>query len=222
MPTPPSLSPGSVDETKPTHTVVLADDSVMTRQALAIAMKFMFPTCAIVGEASDGDEARELCLRSKPSVLITDLRLPKRNGIALITQLKLSLQGMGVMVHTGSECALMLALACEAHPSAVIHSDDGLNGLRKAFEAATTGERYISKAVMERTNKLGGDRIPLTQMEIAILSMVTEGQQTKEIASRLAMSDRTVGAHRESIHKKIGTHDQGELVKWAMRNGLLE
>ncbi len=202
--------------------MVLADDAIMTRQSLAIALPLLFPSCVVVGQASDGDEALELCLRLKPSVLISDLRMPKRNGIALITQLRSMLPAMGVMIHTGCESGVMLGLACDAHPAGLIHSDDGLSGLRKAFEAATAGERYVSKSVMERIKRQSAERISLTPTEISVLSMVLEGQLSKQIATRLGMSERTVGAHRESINKKLGTHDQASLWKWAMQNGLVQ
>lgn len=219
---PPSPSPKSVDESVQTHTVVFADDAVMTRQSLVIALPILFPSCVVVGQASDGDEALELCLRLKPSVLVSDLRLPKRNGLALITQLRTMLPGTGVMIHTGCENAVMLAVTCDAHPAGLIHSDDGVAGLRKAFEAARAGERYVSKAVMDRITRPGVKRSSLTPMEVTVLAMVAEGQLSKEIAVRLGMGERTVGSHRESINKKLGTRDHGALVKWAMRNGLME
>lgn len=222
MPRPPSLSPKSVAESKRAYAVVVADDAIMTRQSLAIALPLLFPSCVVVGQASDGDEALELCLSLKPSVLISDLRMPKRNGIALITQLRVMLPATGVMIHTGCENPVMLGLACDVHPAALIHSDDGLTGLRKAFEAATAGERYVSKSVMDRIKRQSAERSSLTPTEVAVLSMVAEGQLSKQVAMRLGVSERTVGAHRESINKKLGTHDQAGLFKWAVRNGLME
>ena len=189
---------------------------------MAIALPMIFPACSVVGEASDGDETVELCMRLKPAVLITDLRLPKRNGIGLITHFRSVLPSMGVMIYTGCESAELLGVTCDAHPAGVIHSEDGVLGLRKAFEAATAGERFVSKAVMDRIKRQSGERTALTTTEISVLSMVTEGQKTAEIASRLGMSERTVGAHRENIHKKLGTHDHAALLKWAMRNGMME
>lgn len=219
---PPSPSPNPAVKSTRAHTVVFADDAVMIRQTLIITLRSLFPSFVVVGEASDGDEAMELCMRLKPSVLISDLRLPKLNGLTLLMQLRTLLPRLSVMIHTGCENAEMLGLVCDAHPAGLIHSDDGLTGLRKAFEAASTGERYVSKAVMDRITRPGGGRAALTPMEITVLTMVAEGQQSKEIAHRLGISERTVGAHRESLNKKLGTHDQRELVRWAMRNGLVE
>lgn len=218
---PPSISP-VVDSTKSSPSVVLADDSVMTRQSLAIALRVLFPSCSVVGEASAGDEALELCLRLKPTVLLTDLRLPNKNGVALVTELKIRMKGLGVVVHTGSESATMLALACDAHPSAVIHTDDGIAGLRKAFEAALTGERYVSRAVMDRIERQGGNKHLLTATEVSVLALVTRGIQTKEVAQKMGVSERTVSSHRESIHRKTRTHDTSTLTLWAMRNGVIE
>lgn len=161
-------------------------------------------------------------MRLGPSVLITDLRMPKRNGIGLITHFRPVLPSMRVIIHTGCESADLLGLACDAHPAGVIHGEDGVIGLRRAFEAAIAGERYVSKAVMDRIDRQGGKRNTLTPTEISVLSMVLEEQKSSEIARRLGMSERTVGAHRESIHKKLGTHSQAALLKWAMRNGLME
>lgn len=222
MPTPPSLSPKAVAESTKTITVVLADDAILTRQSLAIAMPILFSSCLVVGQASDGDEALELCVRLKPMVLISDLRLPKRNGIVLITQLKSLLPALGVMIHTGCENGVMLGMACDAHPAGVVHSEDGVNGLRKGFEAAISGERYVSKAVMERITRQGGERCKLTPTELIVLMKVVGGESNKEIALRLGISERTVGAHRESINKKLGTHDQASMLKWAIQNGFVE
>ena len=76
--------------------------------------------------------------------------------------------------------------------------------------------------MIDRIKRQSGERTALTTTEISVLSMVTEGQKTAEIASRLGMSERTVGAHRENIHKKLGTHDHAALLKWAMQNGMIE
>jgi DNA-binding NarL/FixJ family response regulator len=218
----PSLSPGSVDESQSVYTVVLADDSRLLRESMEKTMKVIFPSCRVVGEASDGEGALELCLRLKPDVLITDLRLPKKNGILLIHELKALLPGTSVIVHTGSESATMLSLARDAHPAAILHSDDGLTGLRKAFEAATTGELYVSKAVLERIKRHAAEVVSLTPTELAVLSCLVRSQQTKGIAATINKSERTVAAHRESIYKKTGTHDMPGLLVWAMRNGLVE
>lgn len=219
---PPSLSPGSVDESQLIHTVILADDSRLVREAMEKTMHIIFPRCSVVGEASDGEEARELCLRLKPSVFITDLQLPKQNGILLIHEFKTLLPEMSVIVHTGSESATMLSMAFDAKPAGILHSDDGLTGLRKAFEAATTGELYVSKAVLDRIKRHGADVVPLTPTELAILVMLTASLHTKEIAVSRRTSERTVAAHRGSIYKKTGTHDIAGLLIWAMRNGFVK
>ena len=147
-------------------------------------------------------------MRLRPMVLISDLRLPKRNGIVLITQLKSLLPALGVMIHTGCENGVMLGMACDAHPAGVVHSEDGVNGLRKGFEAAISGERYVSKAVMERITRQGGERCKLTPTELIVLMKVVGGSQTRK-----SLCDWEYRSGRLARTARASTRNSGRMIR---------
>jgi DNA-binding NarL/FixJ family response regulator len=200
--------------------VLLVDDHSLVRRGFRRILEDA-PDIAVVGEASDGEEAVRLARELNPQLIIMDCALPGIGGLAATRRI----------LETAPETAILMLS---------MHAEDTL--VRQALQAGAKG--YILKSAIDMelvtavhrvmageivldpqlspSVALKGERnYGLTPRELEILQMIVDGHSNKEIAVRLRLSANTVAVHRANIMEALGIHKTAELVVYAIRNGLV-
>lgn len=214
--------------------VMLVDDHVVVREGLK-SLLANEKDISVVGEAASGEEALEVAARVQPEVVVMDLRLKGMQGVEATSALVQSFPGIKVVVLSMYDEEEMVMRALKAGAIGFTLKRASVEELVRAIRAAAQGEAYldpaITKRVVERLQKAGskgqsssGVDSPeqLTPREVEVLQLVAQGLTNAEIARRLYISVKTVQAHRASLMRKLGAHDRVDLVKYAIKAGLLD
>jgi len=210
-------------------TIVLADDHAVLRQGLR-ALLDTEADLTVVGEAASGLEVTSLVGRLKPDVLIVDLMMPGLNGLEVIRQVGKRFPRTRVVVLSmyANEAYVLEALKNGA--TGYVLKGSGAAELVQAVREVGAGRRYLGPPLSERamdiylqkTESRGMDLYEmLTTREREVLQLVAEGRTNAEIAERLSISPRTVEIHRANLMRKLGLHTQTDLVRYAIRRGIL-
>ena len=207
-------------------TVLLADDHIVMRQGLRALIDSQ-TDLEVVGEASNGHEALEMIQLKKPAVSVLDLMMPGLSGLEVTRQVWRISQVLILSMHA-DEAYVIEALRKGA--SGYVLKDATANELIQAIRIVASGQRYLSSPFSERAISAYIQRVKtgslepydtLTTREREILQLVAEGRNSAEIAQRLSISPRTVEAHRASLNRKLDIHSQADLIRLAMKKGLL-
>lgn len=210
-------------------TIVLADDHPIVRQGLRTVLEAE-PDLTIIGEAADGLETVELAARLRPQVLILDLMLPGLSGLEVTRQVhQRSPQTRVVILSMHANEAYVLE-ALRNGASAYVLKEAGAAELLQAVREVTAGRRYLSPPLSERAIEAYVEKaaaIPLDQSETLttrereVLHLAAEGHSNAEIAARLGISPRTAETHRANLMRKLGLRSQTDVIRYAMRRGVI-
>jgi DNA-binding NarL/FixJ family response regulator len=213
-----------------TVNVLLADDHPIVRQGLRNLLNSE-PDFTVVGEASDGLIAIDLVDRLRPNVLIVDMMLPGLNGLEVIRRARHSLPALRVIVFSMQDADTYVVEALNLGASGYVLKDTGPAELVQAVREVLSGQRYLSPALSERLldefdlRRLGETTVDpyqrLSNREREVLQLAAEGCTSLEIASRLFISARTAELHRSRVMSKLSLHSQNELIRYALKRGLL-
>jgi DNA-binding NarL/FixJ family response regulator len=201
-------------------TVVLADDHALVRRGFRRLLEDD-PELAVVGEASNGDEAIALAASLKPHVIVMDAAMPGTNGLAaikVILEQRPSARILMLSMHS-EETLVKQALAAGACGYVLKNALD--LDLAAAVKKVAAGEKVLDPAIA-RPALLPGERgRRLTPRELEVLQLICDGLSNKEIAVKLEVSANTVAVHRANIMNALGVHKTAELVMYALQNGLV-
>jgi len=206
--------------------IVLADDHPVVRQGFRLILAAQ-PDMEVVGEAADGRQAVELAANTKPDVLVMDVAMPGLNGIEATRRVFRLAPRTRILALSMHKDSIYVREILRAGARGYLLKDSIDQDLLAAVRSLARGEGYLSPAVSEAvltdyrkyvTNPLD----LLTSREREVLQMIAEGRTNKEIASALNLSVYTIDAHRGRIMDKLNLHSTGELVRFAMRNGLID
>jgi DNA-binding NarL/FixJ family response regulator len=209
--------------------VVLADDHAIVREGLRLVLAAE-ADIEVIGEAGDGREALDLVERLKPDVVVMDIAMPKLNGLEATSQIRRRFPRVHVVILTMHENELYFNQIIKAGATGCVLKRSMGRELVTAIEAAARGENYFSPTVatkvlqdyrrlLHRPSSNGDDL--LTEREREILQLIAEGRTNREIAEMLTLSIKTVQAHRSNIMDKLDAHDRTDLVKYAIRVGMI-
>ncbi|HEX9037996.1 MAG TPA: response regulator transcription factor [Ktedonobacterales bacterium] len=211
--------------------VLLADDHTILRAGLRMMLNVQ-PDIEVVGEASDGRQALNETLALKPDVVLMDITMPEMNGIEATRQIKRALESTRVLILTMHENEEYLFQVLRAGASGYILKEAADTELISAIRVVYSGRFYMSPSAQTmmvgdyllrvRSGEERDSYSALTEREREILKLVAEGLTNNQIAERLYISPKTVDTHRTHIMDKLNLHSRAELVKYAMRRGLLE
>jgi len=209
--------------------IVIADDHPVVRQGLQSLLS-QEPGFRIIGEASNGLQTIEMVKRLKPAVLILDLMMSDINGIEVTRRVrKYSPQTHILILSMYSNEAYVLETLRNGAEGYVLKDSPG-NILLHAIHEVLAGRRYLSPPLSERAMDIyiqaikPSDLDPyemLTTRERDVFNMAAAGYSNAEIAKQLSISIRTVESHRANFMRKIGLHNQTELVRYALQRGIL-
>ena len=211
--------------------LLLVDDHVVVRGGLRMLLENE-ADFVIVGEADSGEQALDLADQLKPDVIIMDLTLPDISGIEATRRVKQKHPEMAVAALTIHEDQQYFFETLQAGASAYVPKRAAPDDLITAIRAAHRGETYIYPSLakllvndfLEHSDdeKQTAAMSELTRREQEVLSLLAEGKTNDEIAGDLVISPHTVARHRENLMGKLGLHNRSELVKYAIRKGLIK
>ena len=201
-------------------TVLLADDHALVRRGFRRLLEDD-ADLAVVGEASNGDEAIALAASLTPHVIVMDAAMPGTSGLAAVRAIlehRPSARILMLSMHS-EETLVRQAMASGARGYILKNALD--LDLAAAVKKVAAGETVLDPAVA-RPAPLPGERAKrLTPRELEVLQLICNGLSNKEIAAELEVSVNTVAVHRANIMNALGVHKTAELVVYALQNGLV-
>jgi DNA-binding NarL/FixJ family response regulator len=208
--------------------VALADDHTLVRAGIRALLE-ADGRVEVVAESGDGREALELVLEHRPDVALIDLGMPGLNGLELARRLTQQLPRTRVIVLSMHAEPSYVRQALKAGVAGYLVKGAAVSELPLAIDSVMRGETYLSprishSVVQELLRDGAGEPDPLeglTGRQREILQLVAEGRSTKEIASTLGLSVKTVETHRSRIMDRLGIRDVAGLVRLAIRTGLV-
>jgi two-component system response regulator NreC len=211
--------------------VMICDDHTILREGIRLLLNSQ-PDIEVVAEAVDGREAVDKARSVKPDVILMDIAMPFLNGLEATRQIRRDNPNARVLVLTMYESDEYVAQMLEAGAAGYVLKKVAGSELVYALRAVYQGEAFlypsITKRLVEdylRRVESGQERDTfdgLTDREREVLQLIAEGHTNKEIADMLNLSVRTVQNHRAHIMEKLGMHDRGELIKYAIQKGIIE
>ncbi|MGA9994227.1 MAG: response regulator transcription factor [Pyrinomonadaceae bacterium] len=212
-----------------TTNIVLADDHRIVRQGLR-ALLAAEADFKVIGEADDGREALEVVRRLNPDVLVLDLMMPGLNGLEVARQLHKQSPKVGLVVLSMYDDEGFVLEALANGVSAYVLKDSNSSDLVQAVREVAAGRRYLSPPLSDRAietyqqmARVGAmdKHETLTTREREVLQLSAEGHTNSEIAARLGISTRTAETHRSRLMHKLGLHTQSDLIRYALKRGII-
>ncbi|HEY75713.1 MAG TPA: response regulator transcription factor [Thermoflexia bacterium] len=211
--------------------LLLVDDHEIVRAGLRSLLQ-NYPEVEVVGEAGSGREAVALATQLRPDVVLMDITMPDMDGVEATRQIRTAAPEVNILALTIHEeeayfFEMLNAGACGYVPKRVSPDE-----LLAAIRVAAAGEVFLHPVVAGalvqdylRRVRAGGERESydeLTPRQREVLTLIAEGLPNREIADRLGISVKTVERHRENIMKRLNLHSRTDLVKYALRKGLIQ
>ena len=207
--------------------ILVADDHGIVRSGIRLLLERQ-PDLDVIAEAADGVEAVEKALAEKPSVCILDVGMPRMTGLQAAREIRSQLPDARVLMLSmhDDERYLFEALKCGA--SGYVLKREADQDLVGAIRAVDRGEAFLTNAA-ERSiirqwmaDGSEGPTVPLTPREEEVVKLIAEAHTNSQIAEILHLSEKTVESHRANLLRKLGMRDRVELVRYAIRRGLIE
>ncbi|WP_420642927.1 response regulator [Candidatus Leptofilum sp.] len=210
--------------------VLLADDHAVVRSGLRMLLDAQ-PDIEIVSEAESGAEALAQVQQCQPDIILMDIQMPDMNGIEATRQIKALEGDTAVLALTMHEDDQYFFEMLQAGASGYLPKRAAPDELVQAIRTVSRGDVFLYPSLATRlvqsylSGGSGGDSITLvsdlTPREQEVLVLIAEGLTNPEIAEKLVISVKTVDRHRENIMRKLNLHSRIELVKYALRHGLI-
>jgi DNA-binding NarL/FixJ family response regulator len=208
--------------------ILLADDHPLVRAGVRRILETQ-PGITVAGEVSDGDAALDFLRADPVDVLVLDLTMPGTDGFEVLRQVKATLPGMKVLVLTMHADAEYVARAVQDGADGYLLKDSAVQDLVAAIEAVQAGRAYYSPPVQRELSELlrthSAPPRPmdtLTEREREVVGLVVKGLSTKEIATQLDISARTVETHRANLMRKLNLKSVALLTQFAIRERLVQ
>src|SRR5689334_3995407 len=209
--------------------VLIADDHTMVRESLVSVLQAA-GDMQVVAQAADGVEAVEKALQTRPDVVIADLSMPRLNGLEVVRRLREALPQTKVLVLTMHGEDEYVLQAVRAGASGYLVKDSAASELLSALRSLHAGRGHFgpqaAKTLADQLHRperrLDDPYGRLTEREREVFHLIAEGMTTKDIAQRLGISAKTAENHRGHVLDKLGVRNTAELVRYALRKGLIE
>jgi DNA-binding NarL/FixJ family response regulator len=200
--------------------VMLVDDHPIVREGVRRQLEAI-SHFRVVGEAANSDEALCVAREHKPDIALIDIGLPGTDGIELMRLLLQQNPAMAVLILSMYDDEEYVGRAVRAGARGYVLKDSGARQIVAAVEAIAAGGTYYTSTVVGAIRR-GSTHSPLSPREREILTYLVEGRSNKEIAKQLKLSVRTIETHRETIRRKLGAERIVDLIRQAVRYGLVK
>lgn len=211
----------------PRISIVLADDHGIVRQGLRALLDAQ-ADLTVVGEAADGAETIAMVAKLHPDVLVLDLLMPGLDGLEVLRHLEQQKAPPRVVVLSMHSDEAYVVEALRLGAAAYVLKDAGVSDLVHAVREVMAGHRYLSAPLGRRAIDAYAKRTEATQTddsltarELEVLRLAARGHSVQRIAEELSISPRTAETHRGNLMKKLGLHNQTDLVRYAIRRGIV-
>ena len=206
--------------------ILIADDHEVVRSGLRTILEGQ-PHCEVIAEAADGKEAILRAIDTKPDVAVLDYSLPFVNGLEVTRQIRARLPRTEVLIFTMHDSETLIHDLLKAGARGFVLKTEAKRELLAAIEALASHRPYftakISEALLESfLAKPQRQQSVLTNRERGVVQLIAEGHSNKEIGGLLNISMKTVETHRASIMRKLNLSSSAALVRYAIRNKLVE
>jgi DNA-binding NarL/FixJ family response regulator len=216
--------------------ILLADDHILVRAGIRSLLSEI-EGVQVIAEADDGIEALRMIGDLRPNIVLLDIAMPGLNGLDVAAQVIADFPDIHVIILSSHDNEAYVIRALSLGVSGYLLKDCSLIELDLAIRAVSRGKTYLCPAVsrqvvmdyMTRKNRRPGETTTeegpyqiLTQRQREILQMIAEGCSTKEIALKLDISVKTAEAHRTQLMERLDIHDIAGLVRYAIKEGIIE
>jgi DNA-binding NarL/FixJ family response regulator len=207
--------------------VAIADDHALFRKGLRALLESV-PNISLVAEAEDGDQAVRIAVAERPDVLLLDIRMPGRDGLSALRQLRTSAPEVAVVMLTMVDASASLSDALQTGAVGYVLKDADQEELLGAIRAAARGDLLLGASVADRARTLwqapaGPWRPPLPELsdrERSVLDLLAAGGSVPEIARALYLSEKSVRNYLTAIPRRLGVTDREEAIDVARAAGL--
>lgn len=206
--------------------VLITDDHTVVRKGLRVLLSSE-PDVEVVGEAADGEEAVQRAVGLQPDVILLDLMMPRRDGLAAIPLLLQACPQAHILVLTSFAEDDKVFAAIKAGALGYLLKDSTPQELAQAIQSVARGEPLLSPTIalklmqeLKRPPTLPLTEEPLTEREVEVLKLLARGLTNQEIATHLVLSERTVGNHIGNILGKLHLANRTQAALYALRKGL--
>jgi len=211
--------------------ILLADDHKVVRHGTR-ALLSTIPEWEIVGEADNGRDAVSLTAELKPDIVILDIAMPELNGLDAARQIKKISPETEVLIFTAQEAEELVHDVFDSGARSYIMKTDAADHLIDAIKALSEHKHFFTSRISEIVfaryiqgkKPLEGtpEKSRITDREREVVQLLAEGKSSKEVAAVLGISVRTVETHRAAIMKKLGLKSFSGLIRYAVRNKIVE
>ncbi len=212
--------------------ILLVDDHEVVRQGMR-ALLVARPEWEVCAEAADGREAVELAKQKNPDVVVMDISMPELNGLEATRQILKALPGTEVLILTLHESEQLVRRVVESGARGYVLKSDAGRNLVEGVAALSRHKGFFSSKVAtvvvesclqrgKTTGRTHRSRDLLTPREREVVQLLAEGKSNKEIGATLRLSVHTAETHRNNIMRKLGTHSLSGLIRYALRNKIVQ
>jgi DNA-binding NarL/FixJ family response regulator len=204
--------------------ILIADDHEVVRAGLRAVLSGQ-PDWQVVAEAADGKEAVAQALKTTPDVAIVDYSLPVLNGVEVTRQIRQRSPGTEVIIFTMHDNNSLIHDLLQAGARGYLLKSEAGRLLLTAVETVADHKPFfagMASATLLQSFLTKGNDCPLTARERSVVQLVAEGHINKQIASILNLSVKTVETHRAAVHRKLNINSTAELVRYAIRNKMID
>ncbi len=205
--------------------VLIADDHIIFRQGLLNLLQSA-SDIEVVGEAGDGAETLKLIAKERPDIAILDISMPGIDGFEILQKIREAGNKTKVIFLTMHKDSMTAKRAIQLEVSGYVLKDNAFEDLLYSIRAVSAGGTFVSPSVSQKIFKapFHEEKVPhvLTAREREVLELIASGLTNRQIADKLFISIKTVETHRTNIMQKLDVHTIADLVRYAIKTGLLE
>ncbi|MGZ8543871.1 MAG: response regulator transcription factor [Flavisolibacter sp.] len=211
--------------------IILADDHEIFRDGFRVMIKKQ-PSVILAGEASNGEELIELAYKLNPDVVVTDIKMPRLDGLEATKRLTRELPGIGIIALSMSDEENLIVDMLEAGAKGYLLKNAHKEEIIEAIKTVNAGQSYYcndtSLKLAEMIGKsrhghlLRNKKPEFTEKEVEVIRCICQQMTNKEIASQLHLSIRTIEGYRDRIQEKIGAKNAAGIVVYAIKNKIYQ
>ena len=220
----------SIPASVPILRLLLVDDHAILREGLRALLE-LEPDLQVVGEAASFEQALEQARSTQPDIVLTDIGLPGRSGLSLVSELRKLCPQARIILLTAHASEEYIRAGLDAHADGYVLKDSGHAELISAIHAVAAGRQFLCKAVASNVlatylnrGEGGAPQNALqtvTARERQVLTRIASGQSNKAVARDLSLSVKTVEKHRANLMRKLSLHNAADITRFALNNHLI-
>ena len=195
--------------------LAIAEDHQSLIDGIQLLLKYE-ENISIVGTANDGEELLSIVRLKQPNVVITDIRMPKMDGITATKHIKKEFPHTKILAFTMFDQQEAVDQMLDAGASGYLLKNSSLNEVLEAIKTVHSGQNYYDANIKISTDDAPKKKGLLTKRQIEILELVAQGKTSREIAEQLFIGIHTVDTHRKNMIRILGLKGKGELLRYAL------